>query len=224
MQIPGSCGVWVATDDDRIRSEVESFGGRVIMTSPDCRNGTERCADALAHLNDAAELILNLQGDAPLSPASAGQQLIERLSRDPQVAMATPAVRCSPALLQHLVTDSESGRVGGTTVVFDSEQRALYFSKRILPYFGGESASEARPAVFQHIGMYAYTRDALLQYVERSPSVLEEVEGLEQLRFLDFGAQVAIELLDEVEWNAVELNNPTDVPIIEGELAALGVI
>lgn len=215
--------MWVATDDDRIRSEVESFGGRVIMTSPDCRNGTERCADALAHLDDAADLILNLQGDAPLSPAFAGRQLIERLSREPGVALVTPAMRCSPALLQHLVTDAENGRVGGTTVVFNSEQHALYFSKRILPYFGAELAGVTRPAVFQHIGMYAYTRDALRQYVERSPSVLEEVEGLEQLRFLDFGAQVAIELLDELEWNAIELNNPTDVPIIERELAALGV-
>jgi 3-deoxy-manno-octulosonate cytidylyltransferase (CMP-KDO synthetase) len=220
--IEGCTGVWVATDDERIAAEVERFGGRVIMTSPDCRNGTERCADALGKLDSDAEFIVNLQGDAPLTPVNLVPALVDRLVSDPGAVMATPAIRCSATMLAHLQADEAAGRVGGTTVVFDREGRALYFSKRILPYL--PDRAEAAPApVFVHLGLYAYRRSALKAYADAIPSSLEELEGLEQLRFLDLGLSVAVVASEPQGWDPVELNNPSDVPIIERLLIDLDI-
>jgi 3-deoxy-manno-octulosonate cytidylyltransferase (CMP-KDO synthetase) len=219
--IEGCSGVWVATDDDRIAAEVERFGGQVIMTSADCANGTERCADALAQLDCDAEYIVNLQGDAPLSPAALVPSLVDRLAEQPDVAMATPAVRCSPSVLAHLRADEASGRVGGTTAVFNRHGRALYFSKRILPYLPADHQETERPPVFLHLGLYAYTRKALADYKAAVPSVLEGLEGLEQLRFLDIGLPVSVVVSEPLGWDPIELNNPSDVPVIERLLASL---
>lgn len=221
--VPGSAGVWVATDDQRIADEVEGFGGQVVMTSPDCANGTERCADAIGRLGDIAPIIVNLQGDAPLSPTFVIEQLAARLGQDREAVMATPAVRCSPSVLAHLLADAAAGRVGGTTAVFDRTDRALYFSKRILPYLSDSAASAATVPVYLHLGLYAYRPDALLKYRDAAPSSLEQIEGLEQLRFLDLGMPVSIVRLEPLEWDSIELNNPSDVPIIERVLAERGI-
>jgi 3-deoxy-manno-octulosonate cytidylyltransferase (CMP-KDO synthetase) len=213
VQIPGCSGVWVVTDDDRIAAEVMRFGGEVIMTSPQCANGTERCADALSKLQSDPQIIINLQGDAPLTPASLVPELVERLTSDPELAMATAAIRCSPSMLGHLQKDEANGRVGGTTAVFDRRARALYFSKRILPYLPEGVAAAAQ--VFMHLGLYAYRRYALQAYVEAEPSSLEQLEGLEQLRFLDIGLPVGICTAEPFGWDPIELNNPSDVPTIE---------
>src|SRR5213075_710205 len=112
--VPGSVGVWVATDDERIRAEVERFGGRVVMTTPDCRNGTERCAEAVAKLGHVPDVVVNLQGDAPLSPTFVVEELVTRLGQDLEAQVATPAVRCSRSIYDHLAGDAAEGRVGGT--------------------------------------------------------------------------------------------------------------
>jgi 3-deoxy-manno-octulosonate cytidylyltransferase (CMP-KDO synthetase) len=215
--IEGSSGVWVATDDERIAAEVDRFGGRVVMTSPDCANGTERCADALEKLGCDAEFIVNLQGDAPLTPAALVPSLVSRLVSDEQVMVATPATRCRPATLSHLLADEAAGRVGGTTVVFDRNQRALYFSKRVLPYLPA-SHDAGDPRVFLHLGLYAYRREALQTYVEARSSTLEQLEGLEQLRFLDLGMPIGVVPSETPGWDPVELNNPSDVELIENLL------
>ena len=222
MAVPGSAGVWVATDDDRIADEVKSFGGQVVMTSPDCANGTERCADAMKSLGNVASIIVNLQGDAPLSPSGMIPELVDALVADADAVMATPVVRCSPSLYAHLVDDASAGRVGGTTVVFNRAKRALYFSKRLLPYLptGAESSADH---VHLHLGLYAYRCDALRSYRSAEASRLEEVEGLEQLRFLDLGLPVSVFVLDPVAWDLIELNNPSDVPAIERILAVRGI-
>jgi 3-deoxy-manno-octulosonate cytidylyltransferase (CMP-KDO synthetase) len=221
-QLQGCSGVWVATDDDRIAAEVERFGGRVIMTSPDCANGTERCADAVAKLSCDAEFIVNLQGDAPLTPAGLIPQLVERLASDSKLAMTTPAVRCSHSTLAHLQADEAAGRVGGTTVVFSSGGRALYFSKRIIPYVPAVAQGEDAP-IYLHLGLYAYRRSALEAYVGAPPSVPEHLEGLEQLRFLDLDLPVGAVASEPLDWDPIELNNPSDVPVIERLLAARGI-
>lgn len=219
-----SCvGVWVATDDERIADAVRGFGGQVVMTSPDCANGTERCADALSQLGDVADFIVNLQGDAPLSPTFVVEQLVARLNDNADAAMATPAVRCSPSILKHLLADAAEGRVGGTTAVFDRFDRALYFSKRIIPYLPDTLDLEASLPVFLHLGLYAYRPQALRQYGAGEPSALEQLEGLEQLRFLDMGMPVSVVALEPLQWDSIELNNPSDVPIIERVLSERGI-
>jgi 3-deoxy-manno-octulosonate cytidylyltransferase (CMP-KDO synthetase) len=132
--VPGVDLVYVATDDDRIREVAESFGATVLMTPESCLNGTERCAAALAQLPDDVGIIVNLQGDAPLTPAGFIESLVVRLAGDPAAMMATPAIRCSAELYARLVTDQREGRVGGTTVVSARDGNALYFSKRVIPY------------------------------------------------------------------------------------------
>ena len=214
--------VWVATDDVRIAEVARSFGGQVIMTSSQCRNGTERCAEAAKQIPDCPEIVINFQGDAPLTPPSIVTQLVEALALDTSAAMATPAVRCSPSTYDHLDSDSASGRVGGTTVVFNRDNQALYFSKRMLPYVSPQTPSPAE-YVHLHLGIYAYRRQELVRYGAAPPSPLELLEGLEQLRFLDQGQIVKVVPLEPVGWDCIELNNPSDVAPIEAVLRQRGI-
>lgn len=220
--VEGCAGVWVATDDDRIAKAVEDFGGQVVMTDEACANGTERCADAVERLGNIAEVIVNLQGDAPLSPQHIVHDLVQRLAADPGVTMTTPAVRCSKSVYAHLTEDAANGRVGGTTVVCSSTNRALYFSKRLIPYLPPAEANADFPPVSLHLGMYAYRPEALRLYSAAPASALEQLEGLEQLRFLDIGLGVGVVHLDPLDWDSIELNNPSDVPVIEHILAQRG--
>jgi 3-deoxy-manno-octulosonate cytidylyltransferase (CMP-KDO synthetase) len=221
--VPGSSGVWVATDDVRIAEAVKGFGGQVVMTSPDCANGTERCADAIDRLGDVADVIVNLQGDAPLSPTFAVSDLVDRLRDDPEAIMATPAVRCSRSLYEHLAADAAQGRIGGTTVVFSRAHRALYFSKRMIPYLPDTAVVSDFVPLHLHLGMYAYRREGLALYAQAAPSDLEIFEGLEQLRFLDLGLLISIVEMDPLGWDSIELNNPSDVSAIERVLAQRGI-
>lgn len=216
--VSGASGIWVATDDERIADTVRAFGGEVVMTSPDCANGTERCADAVERLGAVADVIVNLQGDAPLSPANLVKDLVNRLREDPSAVMATPGVQCSRTVLAHLLEDQAQGRVGGTTVVFDKNDRALYFSKRVIPYVTGNAAQQEAPPVHLHLGMYAYRPAALAAYRATPSSTLEELEGLEQLRFLSLGLPVSVVRTDPLTWDSIELNNPSDKAIVEGIL------
>jgi 3-deoxy-manno-octulosonate cytidylyltransferase (CMP-KDO synthetase) len=222
-RIAGSAGIWVTTDDNRIADEVVGFGGQVVMTSPDCRNGTERCADAVERLDDVADIIVNLQGDAPLTPDFVVTGLVEGLVADTEAIMATAAVRCSSTVYDHLIADQAQGRVGGTTVVFNRQGHALYFSKRVLPHIPS-AARDAHASVHLHLGVYAYRREALASYMSMPPSPLEELEGLEQLRFLDGDRPVRIVPFEPIGWDCIELNNPGDTPAIEAVLKARGMV
>jgi len=219
--VPGVDFVVVATDDIRIAEEVRRFGGTAIMTA-ECANGTERCAAAVAHMVDPPAIIVNFQGDAPLMPAYVVSRLIERLRDDAAIAVATPALRCTPSLYRHLSEDERAGRVGGTTVVCDAWSRALYFSKRTLPFLpeGWRSGDEC-PALL-HLGAYAYRSSSLPEYAAWPPCMLEQAEGLEQLRFLQNGIGIKIIQCDVPDWDVVELNNPSDVPLVEAMLRRRG--
>lgn len=214
--------VWVATDDARIAHVVTGFGGQVVMTSGDCRNGTERCAQAATRLGVVGDVIVNLQGDAPLTPASIVKGLVAALDADADVAMATPALRCSKAVHAHLIADQAAGRVGGTTVVAAADGRALYFSKCVLPHLP-RGLPDAHDHVLLHLGVYAYRPAALAAYAAMEPTRLELAEGLEQLRFVEAGYPVRAIVFDPPGWDCVELNNPEDSPAIEAVLRARGI-
>jgi len=209
--------VFVCTDDERIRSACEDFGAKVIMTSESCRNGTERCADALHRADLDADLIVNLQGDAPLTPPWFVEALMEAMIADDSAQVATPVLRCDPLTYSHFIEDRKAGRVGGTTAVFDQHKHALYFSKEVVPYIDPGKLPNPIP-VFHHVGIYAFRPSALADYIRWTPGKLEELEGLEQLRFLENGAPLACVEVDgrgRVFW---ELNNPSDIPRIEAAL------
>ncbi len=206
----------VATDDDQIASFAKAQGMAVAMTPVSCANGTERCAAALSALAGRPDLVVNLQGDAPLTPAGMVSAVVARIAAEPDLAMATVAVAASPAVLTHLQVDAAAGRVGGTTAVCSRAGRALYFSKSIVPHV--PPGTTPHQSVLLHLGLYAYRPAALEAYVAHGPVPLELQEGLEQLRFLDAGLPVGVEVCKAPGWEMIELNNPTDVPLIEAEL------
>lgn len=153
--VNGLDAVYVATDDDRIAEAARGFGADVLMTSSEARNGTERCAEALEILGDV-DMIVNLQGDAPLTPPWFLEELIAGLGSDAQAALATPILRCDGETLAALKADRAAGRVGGTTATCDSKMRALYFSKEVIPYTSQAYDDAAPTPVFHHVGVYAY--------------------------------------------------------------------
>ena len=216
--------VIVATDDERIAAAAASVGAEVVMTPVDCANGTERCAAVLDALGEGIGVIVNLQGDAPLTPVWFVEETVEALVANEVAAMATPAIRCSPEQRRRLIADQQAGRVGGTTVVFAQNGRALYFSKRVIPYLpDAVGLGERDVPVHLHIGVYAYRREALARYAAAPASAYETLEGLEQLRFLDIGEQVAVVEVEARGRDIWELNNPHDAAPIERELVRLGI-
>jgi 3-deoxy-manno-octulosonate cytidylyltransferase (CMP-KDO synthetase) len=215
--------IYVATDDARIAAEARRIDANVIMTSSECRNGTERVAEAVSCAGITADIIVNLQGDAPLTPPHFVTALIDALRKDRDITVATPCLRCDAETVENLLTDRRAGRVGATTVVFDRQSRALYFSKEVLPFTNGKGTVDGQVPVFHHVGLYAYRQSALAAYAGFEPTPLEMTEGLEQLRFLE--RDHAIRMIEVSAPGAVfwELNNPTDVPLIEGYLARMGI-
>ncbi len=222
MQVSGVARVVVATDDDTIRDHCRDFGAEVVMTSSDCRNGTERVAEAVATLDQAFDIVVNLQGDAPLTPAWFIEALVEALAARPDMAVATPVLQTEGAALDGFLQDRREGRVGGTTAVFDHDRQALYFSKEVIPYTGRSYAADEVTPVWHHVGVYAYRPAALELYGSWPEGPLEKLEGLEQLRFLENRLPllcVEVEARGRKFW---ELNNPGDLPRIEAMLAAMG--
>jgi 3-deoxy-manno-octulosonate cytidylyltransferase (CMP-KDO synthetase) len=208
--------VYVATDDDRIADAARSFGAQVIMTTPQAENGTMRCAEALKNANLDADLIINLQGDAPLTPPWFVEALADAMRTSP-AQCATPVIRCDAQTVAHFRDDRRHSRVGGTTAVFDTNMRALYFSKEVIPYT--PEGTHSPIPVFHHVGIYAYRPSALAAYQTWQMGPLERMEGLDQLRFLENGMEMACVEVDgkgRVFW---ELNNPVDVERIESVLA-----
>ena len=220
-RVAGPGDVWVVTDDERIARVCEAFGAPVIMTSPNCRNGTERCAEVLGELGDA-DLIVNLQGDALLTPAHFIEALIGRMCEDAGAQVATPAIRLRSAEVRMLRDEEAKGRVGGTSVVTDDRGRALYFSKRLIPHLPNGALDGLISPVRLHLGVYAYCREALELYARTPPAELELLEGLEQLRFLTAGVPIDVVEVDPLPFGLRELNNPEDLEPIEQALAEAG--
>lgn len=220
--VSGVDRVVVATDDDRIREAAEGFGAEVVMTSESCANGTERCAEAHAALGGGYDIVVNLQGDAPLTPHWFVEGLVQGLTDNPEAEIATPVLRCDGATLNSLLADRKAGRVGGTTAVFGADNQALYFSKEVVPYTGKPYAETDETPVFHHVGVYAYRPDALAQYPSWPVGPLEQLEGLEQLRFLENGRAVLCAKVEAKGREFWELNNPEDVPKLEAMMAKMG--
>jgi 3-deoxy-manno-octulosonate cytidylyltransferase (CMP-KDO synthetase) len=196
-RVPELDGLYVATDDERIRSCVEDFGGRAVMTRADHPSGSDRLAEA-AHLLELApeDIVLNIQGDQPLFPVDLIGQLAAPFRQDPAAVMVTPARKIADlelALNPNVVK-----------VVFDRRCRALYFSRSILPFW----REAGRPYFYRHIGIYAYRVGFLQEFVHLPPGRWEEAEKLEQLRALEHGFPIHIV---ETEGDTLEVDTPEDL-------------
>jgi len=176
--------VIIATDDPRIACAVEGFGGNVVITRGDHFSGTDRVAEVARDLD--VDVIVNLQGDEPEIDPAALDLLPQLLERDDQAVMATLAVPIRD-LEQWLDPNC-------VKVVCDDSGQALYFSRAPVPYLrDGQPNFASRPARYlQHLGVYAYRREFLLQMAELPPSSLEKMEKLEQLRVLSQGHRISV--------------------------------
>lgn len=215
QSVAGVDRIVVATDDRRIEQAAQGFGAEVVMTSTECLNGTERCAETVEQLPVDYDIVVNLQGDAPLTPAWFIEDLISGLRADSAADIATPVLRCDGETLNTLVQDRKAGRVGGTTAVFQAQGHALYFSKEVLPFTTETYSKEAKTPVFHHVGVYAYRPPTLQAYPGWQIGPLETLEGLEQLRFLEQGRRVLCVEVEARSRQFWELNNPQDVARIE---------
>ncbi len=217
--VSGIDAVYVTTDDTSIQRAAQDFGAEVIMTSNTCRNGTERCAEAMELSGLDADLVINLQGDAPLTPPWFVEGLINAMQEDQSADMATPVLRLDKETYKLFREDRLNNRVGGTTAVFDRNFHALYFSKEVLPFLDLAKVADSNMApVFHHVGVYAYRPAVLRDYILWPEGPLETLEGLEQLRFLENGHSikcVEVEAHGRLFW---ELNNPEDIARIETAL------
>lgn len=188
----------VATDDDRIYDHVESFGGKVLMTSREHTNGTDRCAEALEKLSGCFDYVVNIQGDEPL----VHPDQIDALCR---------AVRSEEPELATLIIPVETGELlwneKEAKVVVNHRMEALYFSRSVIPFIdeaGAEMESwHLLHRYYRHVGMYAYRADILHAITHLPPSPLEEAESLEQLRWLEAGYKIKTVLTDK-ESHAVD--------------------
>ncbi len=212
----GRDNVVIATDDHRIGEVAEKLGARWVMTSASARNGTERCAEAIKQLGNAPPpLVVNLQGDSPLVPPHFIHALINKW-RSCSAQVVTAYVDCDETLSQRIESEYRANGVGATTVVTSANAQALYFSKAPIPH-----RRLGNMPIKMHLGLYAYTPDALRTYCSVPPTALEDEEGLEQIRFLDLGIPVHTVEVSLPPSGLWEVNNPEDVAIVEDALQAI---
>jgi 3-deoxy-manno-octulosonate cytidylyltransferase (CMP-KDO synthetase) len=222
--IKGVDEVYIATDHVEIQTHALGFGAKVLMTEK-CNNGTERIFAALALLTNKPEIILNLQGDAVLTPPWVVQALIDAMIANAKLEITTPATLIN--IEQYLLMQEAklNGEVGGTMVVCDKDLNALYFSKSMIPYL--RNTQMESPPLYRHIGLYAYRYSALEKYISLSPTPLEKLEGLEQLRILENGKPIRVVLVDYKGHTHASIDSPEDVIRVEqlieteGELVSL---
>lgn len=182
--------VVVATDDERVADHVRSFGGEVVMTSAEHPSGTDRCYEALEKLGrDRFDAVVNIQGDEPFIVPAQIDELCACLGQ-PGVHIAT--------LAQVVTDDRDLDDPGEVLITTDVHQNALYFSRAAIPFLRdpGHGPRHSRFRYLKHVGLYAYTADALASIVQLAPSALENAEALEQLRWLENGLSVRIGLTD----------------------------
>lgn len=221
LAAPSVDRVIIATDDARICQATQSFGGEAVMTPESCRNGTERAHEAVKAFAAPGDVIINLQGDAPLTPPWVIEAVAAEMAADPELAMATPAVALSEDAYAKMADAKARGEVGGTTVVFDRQMDALYFSKAVIPFQREKSAGTP---VYKHIGLYAYRFDTLARLVALEPTPLEKAESLEQLRALENGIPIRIVLTDYRGRTPWSVDSPRDAEIAAGIIAREGEI
>lgn len=216
--------VFIATDHVDIQTHALDFGAKVLMTKH-CDNGAERCFAAVSLLPYKPEIILNLQGDAVLTPPWVIQALSDTMKNNSQLEITTLATPISQEKYFLMQKSKSKGEVGGTMVVCDKDFNAMYFSKRMIPYLR-ETSMESLP-LYRHIGLYAYRYSALKNYIALSSTSLERLEGLEQLRILENGKPIRVVLVDYKGHTHASVDSPEDIIKVEklieeeGELVAL---
>ncbi len=199
--------LYVATDDERIANHVQSLGGQVIWTSPECKNGTERIIEALrSHSRlQQASIIVNLQGDHPCTEPGTIGAIIQKLKSDKEAVMSTAVTAIKN------IEDFQSPHI--VKAVFDREGNALYFSRSPIPYSRDPSSLG-----YAHIGIYCFRRTFLLSDLGAELTPLQKSEDLEQLKILELGHRIKIAIVDEIPMG---VDTPQDLVKLEKYLCLL---
>jgi 3-deoxy-manno-octulosonate cytidylyltransferase (CMP-KDO synthetase) len=180
----------VATDDERIMEHCRVIDVAAVMTPVDCPTGTDRVQAAIVQLDDKPDFILNMQGDAPLTPPDFLSAMIESFAKEP-TDVVTPVTRLTWDALDRLREDKKVTPFSGTCAVFDEKTgKAFWFSKNIIPAIRKEESLRQQSSfspVYRHIGLYGYSYDMLMRYNNLSEGHFENLEGLEQLRVIEHG-------------------------------------
>ncbi|MEE0979151.1 MAG: 3-deoxy-manno-octulosonate cytidylyltransferase [Muribaculaceae bacterium] len=185
--------VIVATDDDRIRAEVERFGGKVVMTSPNHKSGTDRVNEAYRLSGSTADVIINIQGDEPFVATSQIEEL-KRCFKYPETQIATLARKFDKTAGFEALFDPNKVKV-----IFNNQDKAIYFSRAIIPYVRGTEWRNwlDERDFFIHVGMYAYRAAVLKELTSLPQSSLELAESLEQLRWIENGYSIMVGVTEE---------------------------
>jgi 3-deoxy-manno-octulosonate cytidylyltransferase (CMP-KDO synthetase) len=200
--------VVVATDEAVIKDAVEAFGGEAILTRRDHHTGSDRVAEVAVHLR--ADIYVNAQGDEPLIDPGTVDAVVAAMLEDDSVQVATP---CTPIAHADDIMDPNIVKV-----VRDFDGNALYFSRAPVPWVRDTGTSVAARHL-KHLGLYAFRRDALVEFPTLPPGELERIEQLEQLRWLENGFRIRVV---ETAYDAVSVDVPADVERVEKLLRERG--
>ena len=194
----------VATDDERILKEVESFGGVAVMTSDKHKSGTDRCYEAFCKMGSDADVIVNVQGDEPFIAASQLQAVMDCFN-DPATEIATLV---KPFGKDAKIKDIENPN--SPKVVVDASNYAMYFSRSVIPYLRGVDFEDwpKHHNYLKHIGLYAYKANILRKISSMAQGSLEECEKLEQLRWLEAGMRIKVA---ETDTETIGIDTPQDL-------------
>ncbi len=203
----------VATDDERIRDAVLSFGGNAVMTSPHHKSGTDRCHEAYTLCDGSCDVVANIQGDEPFVSPDQIETLKACFTTQPDTQIATLAKPFLPTDGIERLQNPNSPKV-----VFDSQMRALCFSRSVIPYIRDAKPHSwlAHHTFYKHIGIYAYRPDTLRQLTLLPQSTLELAESLEQLRWLQNGYTIRIGI---THTETIGIDTPEDLKRAEEHIA-----
>ena len=217
--------VIVATDDSRIETHCKNAGQNVLMTSNSCKTGSDRVLEASVKLTNQPDIVINLQGDAPLTPLSAIDGVIREFAINPQCQVSTPVQRLNWVDLDKLRRNKLSTPFSGTTAVLNKNNQAMWFSKNILPAIRKEDkmrdTDDLLSPVYQHIGLYGYRFDVLKRFVNLPEGKYEALEGLEQLRFLENDIPIQCFEIASHEIIHSGIDSPEDIERCEAILRSL---
>lgn len=212
--------VWVATDDERIGEHVRSWGGNVVMTSPNHQSGTDRIEEAIEKIEATGagyDVIVNVQGDEPfIQPEQIAA--ICNCFDDTQTQIATLGIRFVQDDITDNTKDNEAwqriSNANSPKIVVDNKGFAMYFSRSVIPFIRGKEQEEWAGAYpfMKHIGMYAYRRNVLKEITSLPQSSLEKAESLEQLRWLQNGYKIKV---GETHIETVGIDTPEDLAMAE---------
>ena len=177
--------VYVVTDDDRIENAIREVGGKVIRSQKEHNSGSDRLAEASKDLE--VDIIVNVQGDEPFTDKENLQKVIDIFANDPQKNIAVAS------LMERITHPEDIANPNNVKVVVNKFNEALYFSRSVIPF---PRDTNTKVPYHKHRGIYAYRKDALQQFTQLPPSLLEETEKLEQLRYLENGFKIRLAVTD----------------------------